>query len=263
MGSKFREPDIRANELRVLNQLTVNSGASMNVDGPETTKFEIAPVPITADSYRYGLRVDSDVFFLAGAALKHYMVQLSGDRESGNAVTGDSNDAMLKISHSNYAANDANFIDRGINIGVTNRSGGTLGRMENSFGVQSKGGATTPIIIAGTFIAENYGTNATECFAIDAIIRDEVGAGALRAGIRVRNDDRSGVSALDAMILLDSHASSGGADMLIDGSAVELTEYESGTEVVILSFQGANGTTYLLVHDSDAPTAVEVKTTVS
>ncbi len=260
---KFREPDIRANELTILNQFNVNDGASIYINGPESTKLEFAPVPITADSYRYGFKLDSDVFFLAGAALKHYMMQLSGDRESGNAVTGDSNDAMLKISHSNYAANDANFIDRGINIGITNRSGGTMGRLENSIGAQNKSGGSTPILIASTHIAENYGTNATECFAIDAIIRDEVGAGATRAGIRIRNDDRSGVSALDAMILMDSHASSGGADTLIDGSAVELTEYDSGTQVVIMEFQGADGTARFLIHDTDAATVLSVATSVS
>ena len=251
----FREKSIVATKLTVEKTLSL-----VDVDIKDMV---LVPIPNTAENYRYGMRFDSDVFFVGGAAKKHYMMQIGGDRESGNASTGDSNDALLKLSHSNYAANDANFIDRGINIGITNRSGGTMGRMENSFGTQNKGGGTVPILISGTFICENYGTNATEAFAIDAIIRDEVGAGATRAGIRVRNDDRSGVSALDAMILLDSHASSGGADMLIDGSAVELTEYDSGTEVVIMSFQGANGTTYLLVHDTDAATVVEVKTSVS
>ncbi len=141
-----------------------------------------------------------------------------------------------------------------------------MGRLENSFGAQNKGGGTVPILIAGTFICENYGVNATEAFAIDAILRDEVGAGALRAGIRIRNDDRSGVSAVDSALLITSHASSGGYDVLIDGSGAVLTEYDSNTQVVIMKFQGANGTTYFMIHDTDAATgtdAITIQTSVS
>lgn len=52
-------------------------------------------------------------------------------------------------------------------------------------------------------------------------------------------------------------------DNLIDTSQVESTNYDTGTEVVLMKFKGANGTTYYLVHDTDAATVVEVKTSVS
>jgi len=250
----FREPEIVATKLTIEKTLQM---VDVNIKN-----FALVPIANTAESYRYGVKIDSDVFFAGGAAKKHYMLSVSGDIETA-ASTGDSNDAYVRISGSNYAASDANFILRGINIGITNRSGGTMGRMENSFGVQNKSGGTVPILIGATIISENYGTNATEAFAIDAIIRDEVGAGTTRAGIRVRNDDRSGVAALDAMILMDTHASSGGADTLIDASAVELTEYDSGTQVVLMTFQGADATTYYLIHDTDAATVLSVATSVS
>ena len=258
---KTREPDIRANDITVKSNLNINDAATIYMNGPASTKFEFAPAANTVDSYRYGMKLDSDVFFNGGAAKKHYMVQIGGDVET--ASTGDSNGAYLKLAGSNYAASDANYILRGLNIGITNRSGGTMGRLENSLGVQNKSGGTTPVLIGATIIAENYGTNATECFAIDAIVRDEAGAGTTRAGIRIRNDDRSGVAAMDAMLLMDSHASSGGADTLINAQAVELTEYDSGTQVVLMTFQGANATTYYLVHDTDAATVLSVATSVS
>ena len=261
MSTKFREPDIRANRLLVLNKLTINPEAVLYVNAPSATKFEIEPVGDSTASYRYGINIDSDLFYIGGAAVKHYMVNLTGDMET--ASTGDSNAAFLKIGGSNYAANDSNFIFRGINVGITNRSGGEMGRLESSVGVQNKSGGIVPTLIALTATTENYGTNATEMFGIDVIARDEVGAGTTRAVARFRNDDRTGVAALDAGLIIESHSSSGGMDTLIRAHGAVLTEYDSGTKVCLMSFQGANGTTYYLLHDTDAPTVLSVSTSLA
>lgn len=50
---------------------------------------------------------------------------------------------------------------------------------------------------------------------------------------------------------------------LIDASTATLHEYDTGTQVVLLKFLGANGTVYYLVHDTDAATVLSVATSVS
>jgi hypothetical protein len=223
-------------------------------------------VALSTQSYGYGVVIGSDDgrFFTAGAAQKRYLVSITGTRASGYAVTGDSNDALLKMSGNNYAANDANFIWRGVNLAIANRSGGVAGRMEHSIGVQAKSGGTVSTLLGLTITMENYGTCATEAGGMDLIVRNEATTGlALSYGLRIRNDDRSGQAAVQSAIHVASHASSGGFRELIDASGAVLTEYDTGTKVVLMKFQGANATTYYLVHDTDAATAVSVATSVS
>ena len=219
------------------------------------------PVKDTAESYNYGVTVDLESFFAAGAAQKHYGFTVSGDHLY--AITGDSNSAYIRITGSNYGACDANYILRGLNVGLTNRSGGTMGILENLISIQNKSGGTVPTMRALNVVNENYGTNATESGIADFINRNEANTATLSYGIRIRNDDRSSQGAVQSAINIDSHASSGGFRELIDASAAELTEYDSGTQVVLMKFQGANGTTYYLVHDTDSATVLAVATSVS
>jgi hypothetical protein len=226
--------------------------------------FTSVPKSSSGTGYGYGHSVyGSAGFWNGGAALKRYLCYIDMGIPSGYAFTGDSNGAGLRITGSNYGAHDANYILRGLNIGPTNRSGGSMGRLENLISVQNKSGGITPTILAATFTMENYGTAATEAGAADFITRNEANSATLTYGIRVRNDDRSGQTAVQSAINIASHASSGGFRELIDASGAVLTEYSSGKTVVLMKFQGANGTTYFLVHNTDTATAVSVATSVS
>ena len=82
-------------------------------------------------------------------------------------------------------------------------------------------------------------------------------------GLYIETEDVSGASSstarLDAVIGVAS--TSGGVFRYgIDSTASEFTN-GSGNEVVLWAFKGANGTTYYLIHDTDAATAVSVVTT--
>lgn len=224
-----------------------------------------APKEDAATAYGYGVNIQaSPKFHTGGAAIKRYLLNIDASFASGGvAHTGDSNGVAIKVGGSNYVAHDANYIYRGINIGYNNRSGGSMGRMENSLGVQNKSGGTVPTLLACTFTMENYGTCATESGAADFITRNEANTATLSYGIRIRNDDRSGQPAVQSAINITSHASSGGFRELIDASGAVLTEYDTGTKVVLMKFQGADGTTYYLVHDTDAATVLSVATSVS
>ena len=232
-------------------------------DNIQFAKALATPLRNTAEDYGYGFQVDGNTFFRGGAAQKTYLVMVTGDRTASYAATGDSNDAYIRVSGNNYAANDSNFIIRGLNVAVNNRSGGTLGILENLISIQGKSGGTTPTMRGLTVSMENYGTCATEAGGMDIISRNEANTATLTYGLRIRNDDRSGQAAIQSAINIDSHTSSGGFRELIDASAAELTEYDSGTQVVLMKFQGANGTTYYLIHDTDAATVLSVATSVS
>ncbi len=174
-------------------------------------------------SYGYGINYDADaVFNIAGAAKKSYAMQLTGWRDSAYAVTGDSNDAMLKISGNNEAANDANFIFRGINAAINNRSGGTLGRIEHSFGAQNKSGGTCPIIAGITVVAENYGTCADLFGGIDVVLKNEGAVATTEFGLRIRNENNSVADAVAAGILFSDTGANTGFDYLIDGNGASV-----------------------------------------
>ena len=177
----------------------------------------------SAGSYGYGLNIDGDaVFDIAGAAKKSYVTQITGDRGASYAVTGDSNDAILKISGSNYAANDANFIFRGLNAAINNRSGGTLGRIEHSLGSQNKSGGTVPTVLGLTVVAENYGTMADLFGGIDILLKNEGSVATKEFGLRIRNENNSVADAVAAGIEFSDTGAYRGFDYLIDGNGASV-----------------------------------------
>ena len=173
----------------------------------------------SAGAYGYGFNIDGDaVFSDAGAARKSYVMQLSAWRDSAYAVTGDSNDAILKLTGNNEAANDANFILRGVNASVNNRNGGTLGRIDHSFGTQNKSGGTSPIIMGITVTAENYGTCADLFGGIDVLLKNEGAVATTEFGVRIRNENNSVADAVGAGLLFSDTGANTGFDYLIDGN---------------------------------------------
>jgi hypothetical protein len=131
-----------------------------------------------------------------GAAEKTYVLEIDVNRPVGSVATGDSNDALLKMVYNNYAANDANFVIRGINTVVNNRAGGTVG---NLFGglisTSNKSGAAEPAYNWGLSVdVQNLGTGAgTELIGLDVALDNEGSSATTEAGIRIRNRDQSNV----------------------------------------------------------------------
>jgi hypothetical protein len=213
--------DATAEELNALAAVTVGTMAPSKAIVPSSVNGLI--MNRSSGSYGYGLNFDADaVFNIAGSAQKTYAMQITGDRDSAYAVTGDSNDAILKISGNNYAANDANFILRGINAAINNRSGGTLGRLEHSFGTQNKSGGTSPIVLGMTVTAENYGTTADLFGGVDVLLKNEAAVATTEFGIRVRNENNSVADAVAAGILFSDTGANTGFDYLIDGNGASV-----------------------------------------
>lgn len=202
-----------------------------------TGQAAVSATRVSGD-YAYGFDINTDTFFTGGAAQKSYLLSVRGDRTVSYAASGDSNDAYIKISGNNYAANDSNFILRGVNTGINNRSGGTLGILEaGSFGAQNKSGGTSPTVRGLTVTPENYGTTATEFGGIDIVLKNESNATPVTTsyGIRVRDIEASAQPDTQAGYLL-STASNGGFNYGIDLDPASINiadiRLESGDTIV-------------------------------
>jgi hypothetical protein len=188
----------------------------------------------SSGSYGYGVNIDADACFnIAGAAQKSFAFQISGDRAVAYAVTGDSNDALLKLSGNNYAANDANFILRGLNASINNRSGGTLGMLNHSLGAQGKSGGTCPTIVGLSITAENYGTCETEFGGLDVNLKNEAAVATTEYGIRIRNTNNSIGDSVGAAILITDTGANTGFDYLLDANGA--------TAATVADFRLSNG----------------------
>jgi len=157
--------------------------------------------------------------------------------------------------------------------------------------VEARQGANTIAIgelIGSTFISRGAGTTGaittmigldaqvqmdsdstytiTNCYGMRIKMQIEDGATvttgyALRIEIESVTGAPTGSARLDAMIGVT--ATTGTAGVFRYGIDTLNTEFTngSGNEVVLWAFKGANGTSYYLIHDTDAATVLEVNTT--
>jgi len=200
--------------------LTVTATTTLN-------SFVVVAPTRQTDNYSYGLDINTDNFFRGGAAQKSYLLSVRGDREAEYPASGDSNDAYIKVGGSNYAYNDGNFIFRGINSGINNRSGGYLGTLEGaSIGAQNKSGGYASTTNAMTLTAENYGTVTDRFGGLDILLKNEAAVATTEYGLRLRNENNSLATEVGAGVLLtDTGANNGwtyGIDM--SGATVGVAE---------------------------------------
>jgi len=187
------------------------NGALIKTQSDIALNFLPSARPSGSQTYLFGLSdgggSSSGLMSANGAAFKTYAFTIQVNRPSTAAVTGDSNDAIAKWTYNNYGANDSNFILRGLNSVVNNRSGGTLGQLIGGLAsASSKSGSTSPVVRGLEVQTENFGTNATEHGGLDVAIKNEGAKATTQYGIRVRNIDQSNVGVPDAAILIPTNA---------------------------------------------------------
>ena len=245
-------------------------------DGIITLTGQVAVSPTRIDNgsgYAYLFNLNdgggsSSGAMTGGAATKTYAINASVNRPTASAATGDSNDSVMKLSYNNYAANDSNFIIRGINSGINNRSGGTLGILEGgSIGAQNKSGGTSPTVRGLTVTPENYGTTATEFGGIDIVMKNEGAVATTEYGLRVRNLNNSIADAVGSAILISDTGANTGWDYVLDANGASVTTAEirlSNGEIIsnttdgTISFGAANiVTTGSLIMPTSAETLVD------
>ena len=132
----------------------------------------------------------------------------------------------------------------------------------------STGNVTTAIgLNAEVQMDDTYTGTVTSLYGIRVKMQIEDGATITTGyGIYVETEAVTGAptgsARLDAVIGVGTNPANGVGYFryLIDAGGIELTN-GSGNEVVLFKFVGANGTTYYVVHDTDAATALGVVTT--
>lgn len=121
-------------------------------------------------------------------------------------------------------------------------------------------------ISANVSLDDTYTGTITNLYGLHVKLQVEDGATITTGyGIYVEQEDvtgtASGAARLDAVIGVKSTSATAGVFRYgIDSTATEFTN-GSANEVVLWAFKGANGTTYYLVHDTDAATVLGVVTT--
>jgi hypothetical protein len=211
--------------------LTDNSQV-LTVGGPNISGYGInlarAQRPPGSYAYLVGIAdnggASSGLMSSSGAAYKTYAFNIAVNRPIAAAVTGDSNDALYKGSVNNYAANDANFIQRVFNGVSNNRSGGTLGTISGGLiSASNKSGATAPTVLGAEIGVENFGTNATMHGAVDASVKNEGAKAATEFGVRVRNLNNSiGGTSGAAFLVSEPSLANLGWDFIVDANGVKV-----------------------------------------
>lgn len=208
--------------------------------GTDGFKF-LSPIRGTA-AFAYGFKLDDgggtgSGSMTGGAAQKTYAMAVTVNRPLASPASGDSNDAIFRGTYSNYAANDANFIMRGINTVVNNRDTGTLGILEGGLiSSSNKSGTTTQTNRGLTVKSDNFGSTVAEMGGVDVEVQNEGAVATLEYGIRVRNTNNSLATALDFGVLLaDSGANTGYASGFSTNGATVNCEFETKNGACIYS----------------------------
>ncbi len=162
--------------------------AKINHTGVNVTGLSafFAPKRPVVTGYMYGFSIDGTEMLTGTAASKSYVLSVTGYRETA-AATGDSNDAMFKLSGNNEAANDTNFVFAGINAVINNRDGGTLGRLTNTISTSLKQGSTTAYAYGLQIDIQDLAATAkTEFGGLDIAINREGLAATTEFGMQLR-----------------------------------------------------------------------------
>jgi hypothetical protein len=234
------------NEIRLRdgNIIRATAGDATGLLSLGTKQTVSAPVRILGE-YAYGFDINPDDTFFVGAGVqKSYLLSVRGERPVGSVATGDSNDATIKASYSNYAPNDANFIIRGLNTAITNRAGGTLGMIEGGLiSSATRVGGTSPIQ-RGLYVgAENYGVVADEFGGIRVDVRNEAAVATLEYGIKVINTNNSLATAVDsAYLVADTGANIGfNYGLNLTGATIQVADISLSTGSRIYAGNGVPG----------------------
>jgi hypothetical protein len=174
-----------------------------------------APVRPVVTGYMYGVSIDGTNMLTGTAASKSYVFSITGSRESA-AASGDSNDAMLKLTGNNYGACDTNFVFAGLNAVVNNRSGGTLGRITNTISISLKSGSTAAYAYGLQVDAQDLAASAkTEFGGLDVALNREGLAATTEWGIKIRTRGTIN-SAINAAIRVQKDATDYGFTYLLN-----------------------------------------------
>ena len=201
--------------------------------------LRVSPIVRWDEAYGYILRIDDDEcdgVMTGGANKKTYALSISVTRPSANPATLDSNDATVRAAYSNEALNDTNFIMRGLNLSLSNQSGGRVGMMNHSLGCNNKVGAIAPRVVGLTITPENCGTVATEFGGLNLQLKNEGAVATLEYGLKIENLNNSLATKVTSAILVSKTGANTGFVTGLNLNGVALTNeivFSNGIKVTV------------------------------
>ena len=177
----------------------------------------------------YGLLIDvGDVFRGAGAAgPRSWGVGILGDKTAGIITTAGCDDALLRISGSNYVANEEIFYFRGLNASVSNRSGGVVGGLENLISVSAKVGSVQSTVKGLNVDAQDLAADTGDEFGgLDVSCNREGGVNTKEYALKLRTRGTIN-TALKTAILIEKGTDLGFLNLLEVDAAASVGAYAS------------------------------------
>lgn len=218
---------------------------------PYTAYFTPIRATSTLQGYAFGINIDGTKLLRGTTASKSYVLNITGDKEAAYPATGDSNDALVKIGGSNYAANDTNFIFRGLNCNVANRSGGVLNLLTNNISVSTKSGSTQTTAIGLQVDCQHQSADTpTELGGLDVALNFEGGHATEEYGIKVRTRGTINVK-VDSVFIIEKGTDLGFTNLFsFDAAAtVSMTSSDGGVSTHKIPILDGSTTRYLMVSD--------------
>lgn len=183
----------------------------------------------------YGFTVAGDNFFKGVAGAQEYLVHFEGSKSV--IASGDCYGGILKIKGENEAVQPTSYIFRALNV-ATNNSG-TLGTIENFLGVANEGGGIATTVVGLTIKVENFGTctgTGTVLGGIDIILCNEGTVAETEFGIRVRNENASLATEVNAVLKVQETGANTGFTYLLNVDALAtISAYASTTNAPALA----------------------------
>lgn len=154
------------------------------------TNAYFAPVRSVATGDAGGVRIDlTNLFTSTGeTGPRTWGLYITGERASDYVLeTAGCDDAAMRISISNYAANGEVYNFRGINVVASNRDGGIVGELNNIISVSAKQGSTNARIIGLQVDAQSLSADTADVmYGLDVALNREGGESTEEAGINIR-----------------------------------------------------------------------------
>lgn len=218
---------------------------------PYTAFFTPIRATSTLRGYAHGVHIDGTKLLRGTTISKSYVLNIEGDKEAAYPATGDSNDALVKIGGSNYAANDTNFIFRGLNCNVANRSGGVLNLLTNNISVSTKSGSTQTAAIGLQVDCQHQSADTpSELGGLDVALNFEGGHATEEYGIKVRTRGTVNVK-VDSVFVIEKGTDLGFTNLFsFDAAAtVTMTSSDGGASTHKIPILDGSTTRYLMVSD--------------
>lgn len=222
-----------------------------------------APYRPVATGDAAGIRVYLDNLFTSTGATgpRTYGLYITGDRDSDYVLTtAGCDDAAIRVSTTNYAANDEVYNFRGLNVRVANRGGGVVGELSNTITAfvdddDSDGTKTATIKALALETYQESPDTPDEMGVLDVCVCREGGVATTEYGIQIRTRGTINTAVNSAIRLTKDATDHGYINLFnIEADAIDVlpasgdTAHDSGDICIPIVYDGS--TYYIVAQDS-------------